>query len=110
MSVAEHPMECVVVDFIGNDATLGASWADTVSVPCVDVFFDGSGRYGPVSSTLSATALARIEVEVFTDRREVTYEVVLTLTDATGEHMTTIEGTATERTQSQCRTRPPVGP
>lgn len=110
VSVAEHPTECVVVNFAGNDATLGASGAETVSAPCADVFFDGTWIFGPVSSTLSATALARIEVEVFADRREVTYEVVLTLTDATGEHVTTIEGTATERTQSQCRTRPPVGP
>lgn len=110
VSVAEHPAECVVVNFAGNDATLGVSGTDTVARPCADVFFDGSWNFGPVSSALSATALSRIEVEAFSDRREVTYEVVLTLTDATGEHVTTIEGTATERTQSQCRTRPPVGP
>lgn len=111
VTVAEHPTECVIVHFHWEHGMLLASWVeDAVSVPCDDVFFDGSRNYGPVSSTLSATVQAQMEIEVFTDRREVIYEVVLTLTDATGEHVMTIEGTATERMQSQCRTRPPVGP
>jgi hypothetical protein len=60
---------------------------------------------------LSVTALTRMEIEMFADHREVTYEVVLTLTDSTGVHaMPPILGTATERTQGYCRARPPVGP
>jgi len=111
VTVAEHPTECVIVSFSRADEGLGEAFAQAVSVPCADVFFDGSWNFGPVSSTLSVTALARMEIEMFTDHREVTYEVVLTLTDSTGEHTTApIEGTATERTQGYCRAHPPVGP
>jgi len=111
VTVAEHPTECVIVSFSAADEVLGEGFAQAVSVPCADVFFDGSWNFGPVSSVLSATALARMEIEMFADHREVTYEVVLTLTDSAGVHgMPPILGTTTERTQGYCRARPPVGP
>ena len=64
VTVAEHPTECVIVSFSAADEVLGEGFAQAVSVPCADVFFDGSWNFGPVSSVLSATALARMEIEI----------------------------------------------